>query len=391
MRILTSMLLGLALVAAGLETAAQDGRDSHGITIQPPGTVMVYDRCGEGVCPAGDSLYTTIQQGKAYVVLGDDGKSVYLLQPLSSLPYPYWVRGELSADGKSFSVPLGQYVFWSDHYDAGLTLSWGSTHYSGDAGNYRYWFTRDNSVTSVTYAIEDGTIRMLGSEGDISRGEPEGFVGTGLSANWDDNGDWQGYVEWNTAYVNGEAVTNAVPMNPVIHEWHDCGDVWGGTYLYFEIPAMDTDGNPLSIESMSYSVFVDNDERLTFDKDTYVNLQDDMYEFPYGFNDTEGLMGDFWGNMIFFYRTNEGDNPLFGWRIGIQSYYTTGGVRTASSIVYHEVFPLSGVDEALADKSVSSVRYYNLSGQEISQPSGLTIRVTTYSDGSTQAVKVLQR
>ena len=386
----TILALGLCLA---INIHAQGVSTAHGIATQPEGTLMVFDRSGEGIYPDGDSLFTTAQEGKAHVVFAPDGKTVYLLQPLFSLPYNYWVKGELNEDGTSFDVPLGQYVFWSDHYEAGLVLSWGTTsYYNGQDGHYRYTFKRDREATAVTYDIDGNTITMQGSDGDISATAPEALVGTGLSACWDDNGDWHGIVEWKTTYSNGVAITLPTPADPVIHEWYDCGEEWGGSYLYFDLPAWDVDGNPISPENLSYSIFVDDDQLLTFDKATYVNLEQDMSEFPYGFKDA-GMWGDFMGNIIFFYRTNEGthgEEPLFKWRIGMQLYYTSGEQRTASNIVYVDVMPQSGVNEALDDRQVSKVRYYDLSGQEVTNPSGLVIRVTTYSDGTTRATKVMK-
>ena len=61
-----------------------------------------------------------------------------------------------------------------------------------------------------------------------------------------------------------------------------------------------------------------------------------------------------------------------------------------SDIVYLEVYPHTAVDELSAGKAVTDVRYYNMAGQQMAQPNGLTIQVTTYSDGSTSAVKVVK-
>ena len=49
-----------------------------------------------------------------------------------------------------------------------------------------------------------------------------------------------------------------------------------------------------------------------------------------------------------------------------------------------------GVDEMMAGKTVSNVRYYNVAGQEMQEANGLTIVVTTYTDGTTNAVKVMK-
>jgi hypothetical protein len=50
----------------------------------------------------------------------------------------------------------------------------------------------------------------------------------------------------------------------------------------------------------------------------------------------------------------------------------------------------TSIDEAVADKQVAGVRYYNLAGQEMQQASGLTIVVTTYTDGTTSTAKVMK-
>ena len=77
-------------------------------------------------------------------------------------------------------------------------------------------------------------------------------------------------------------------------------------------------------------------------------------------------------------------------QLGIQVYYTIDGVRNASDIVYLEVFPDSGVDEVNAGKQVASVRYYNMAGQEMANPTGLTIQVTSYADGTRSVVKTIK-
>ena len=54
------------------------------------------------------------------------------------------------------------------------------------------------------------------------------------------------------------------------------------------------------------------------------------------------------------------------------------------------VSPLTGIDEMNADKQVANVRYFNMAGQEMQEANGLTIMVTTYTDGTTSAVKVVK-
>ena len=54
------------------------------------------------------------------------------------------------------------------------------------------------------------------------------------------------------------------------------------------------------------------------------------------------------------------------------------------------VTPRTGLDELTGEKAVAGVRYFNAMGQEMAQPSGMTIVVTTYTDGTTSAVKVVK-
>ena len=54
------------------------------------------------------------------------------------------------------------------------------------------------------------------------------------------------------------------------------------------------------------------------------------------------------------------------------------------------VSPMTGIEEMTTGKTVAGVRYFNAVGQEMSQPNGLTIMVTTYTDGTTSAVKVMK-
>ena len=58
--------------------------------------------------------------------------------------------------------------------------------------------------------------------------------------------------------------------------------------------------------------------------------------------------------------------------------------------VYCAQGPQTDVDELNAAKTVAGVRYFNLAGQEMQEADGMTIVVTTYTDGTTSAVKVMK-
>ena len=75
----------------------------------------------------------------------------------------------------------------------------------------------------------------------------------------------------------------------------------------------------------------------------------------------------------------------------VEAYAIADGKLKSEDIAYEFVVaPLTGIEEMNADKQVAGVRYFNMAGQEMQQAEGLTIVVTTYTDGTTSAVKVVK-
>ena len=361
------------------------------ITEQPEGTLVKYTRGGDFITVSLYGYSVEQQLGRVKVVYADDGKTVYIKDPLCYAEgVGAWVYGELSDDGTTITVPLGQYVSYNEDYGYGLILSWGST-VAFDLGDDFYWidFYADESVTEVTYAVDaaNGTITLQGTVGDASQPGPYNFEATGLAGVWDDDLT-MATIEWGSTWTEMGDIAPAVPANPEVLEFFDCGDESGFTRFDFNINLDDVDGKPLDTDYLTYSIFMDNDQLFTFDYDTYGvqnGFDTDMTEIPYGYSGE-----DFYLRRVYFYRTNEGDSPMFNWRIGIQLNYTIDGVTNKSDIVYLEVYPKpTAVDEVNAGKTVTGVRYFNIAGQEMAQPEGLSIKVTTYSDGTSSAAKVL--
>jgi len=76
----------------------------------------------------------------------------------------------------------------------------------------------------------------------------------------------------------------------------------------------------------------------------------------------------------------------------ILSFTDNGKHRVEAYAITYEfvVSPITGIDEMASGKQVAAMRYFNMAGQEMQQAQGLTIVVTTYSDGTTSAVKVVK-
>ena len=75
----------------------------------------------------------------------------------------------------------------------------------------------------------------------------------------------------------------------------------------------------------------------------------------------------------------------------VEAYAVADGKLPSEEIAYEFVVaPVTSIDEMMSGKTVAGVRYFNMAGQEMTEANGLTIMVTTYTDGTTSAVKVVK-
>ena len=346
--------------------------------------------------------------GKLIVAFDTANGEVYIQNPSWwHDSYNSWVKGTYDWTTGIITIPTGQYLTWSDAYEYGIQLGWGTTYVYEDGvdeyGDPAYYmgYEIDERTTEIQLMIDDDCIYLLGCEGDVNAEFPENFNATGLMTYWSDdlsmtaieftNRDEYGYALPFGYMVN---LVPAVPANPTADEWYDCGDESGFSKFYFTLPNTDVDGNMLDPEYLSYSVYVDNGNgaelfHFTGDDYTYdLAYDDDITEVPYILYSSAV---DFRDYFVYMYRTNEpGYEPLFTENIGIQAFYTVNGEKNASDIVWLYEAPHVNVNELNAGKTVANVRYFNVAGQEMAQPNGMTIMVTTYTDGTTSAAKVVK-
>ena len=74
----------------------------------------------------------------------------------------------------------------------------------------------------------------------------------------------------------------------------------------------------------------------------------------------------------------------------VEAYAVAPGKLPSEEIAYEFVVAPTGIDEMNAGKTVANVRYFNMAGQEMRQADGLTIVVTTFTDGTTSTAKVIK-
>ncbi|MBR7011522.1 MAG: hypothetical protein IKI10_01370 [Muribaculaceae bacterium] len=88
-----------------------------------------------------------------------------------------------------------------------------------------------------------------------------------------------------------------------------------------------------------------------------------------------------------------GDDPIHVTADGtysVEAYTVDGEDKSTSDTETFVISPKTGVNELINGKTVASQRFFNLAGQEMTEANGVTIVVTTYTDGTTSAVKVMK-
>ena len=302
-----------------------------------------------------------------------------------------WVYGSYDAATGIITVPTGQYLSWYPYDNYGEMLMWGETYIYEAKGEREYYLgdTIYSNIESIQFQLRDNNLYLLGAVGEVEAEYPFFYNTIGMCASYDDDVFLLAcetvLSEGQPIGIGGGTFNSAVPANPTADEWHDCGDESGQSYFAFTLPSTDVNGDPLDMHNVSYRIYTDDDQVFTFDAETYcLDIFENITEVPYWLW-SDGL--DFGEGKVFFYRTNMGSNPLFTWRIGIQVVYTMGGETNVSDIIYLDP---NAANETFANKTVANVRYYIVTGQEMQQPKGLTIEVTTYTDGTRKVVKVLK-
>ena len=108
------------------------------------------------------------------------------------------------------------------------------------------------------------------------------------------------------------------------------------------------------------------------------------------------------GAEVYYRIDGEDDDEFVKWD-GTPIYFRDNGDYTIEAYAVEpgkmpsEVVPQSihvteatSVNGLVNGKTVAGVRYFNMAGQEMQEANGVTIVVTTYTDGTTSAVKVIK-
>ena len=317
---------------------------------QPEGELKIYKRTSDcisssfGSSKATNSANAEQMEDQAEIVFSNDGKTVHFKDPLQSMSYNTWITGTLNEDGTRITVPLPQYLYFDSEDFIGIPLLMGECEMVLIDGGVLN-ISREGNYQEITYVIDGNTIKLEDTWADFSAPYPDNFNARGLSAF---NLEYSfGAVEANIVYT----LESDIPEDPT----QKTAD-----------PVIN--GYPMD-NGNAYCVEIVPSEPSTI----YYRVKKDNENFT---NWTT-----YFDNLIF-------NTP----GIYLVEAYAKADDKLPSDHLYHEfeIRVYTGVSEMTAGKQIVKSRYFNVMGQEIQQPDGMTIVVTTYSDGTTTVAKVMK-
>ena len=275
---------------------------------------------------------------KYQVQVGFDGNDVYF-SGLNSDCDDYWMKGTLSEDGKTVTIPASQYM-------GGFTIwSW----------TFDYFITAKDEENNMT----DVVLNYDASSSIFST--PQTVVLNGSKFDWDP------YQTFTSVEITKMPDLAATPADPIL-EYCDFTQEQGYNKIYASIPAEDVDGNDLLTSKLFYTIWFEWDgqpQPYTFTAALYSgDFGEDVTEVPYrhdGYDIYEG------GEIIYF---EDEPEELLSWsKVGIQSIYYGGGERHTSNIVWMDNpdFDPTGIGNLYDGRVLADDVIYNLSGQRLSK------------------------
>lgn len=177
------LFLLFAAFSLAVTTDAQTSTDGL-MTATPAGTLKTYERGGYSYYASNGYVRRGAQTGDMDVVFADDGSTVYIKDPLSKAITGVWVKGTLSSDGSTITLPLGQPIAYDTEQKDSVVLA--VMNYDDEYEE----FSQDASVKSLTYTIKGDVITLNGTSTYVI-----------LAAMWKTSKNWAEYGDYNSKYT----------------------------------------------------------------------------------------------------------------------------------------------------------------------------------------------
>lgn len=276
-----------------------------------------------------------------------------------------WIKGKIEGDKLVFSSPQYLGAGKSNHH---LYFLAGQRVMVLDPEKNEYVETYE-ACDKITFT----------REGNVYRADSVMFL------NWGRNS-----VHYRSAYerpILGEYTEMpATPQDPIIKAFQAYNAQMGYGAIRFDVPKKATTGEDLDVKKLFYQIYVD-DAVYTFEPRNHPNIDDDMVEIPYTFDEERDFRANGDDHIIYF--------SVKGFtRMGVQSIYKGGNVTRRSRIIYNIGDPVVDGISTIADeaKDIVSEVCSDLSGRRIAEPHrGVYIKTLTFADGSKRSYKLMKQ
>lgn len=152
---------------------------------RPAGTTRAYYRSGSAVGRGMAEVYEQIEEMAMFVCFADDGETVYLQNPVSGAFLDTWLRGSLSQDGRTITLPMGQEMWNYGSY--GLKIQMVDLQTEGGISA-----TLDYTATEATFTLsEDRNTITLDNTSDSHA----------LGICYTDDDSFVGFADFGTVYT----------------------------------------------------------------------------------------------------------------------------------------------------------------------------------------------
>ncbi|MDE5877404.1 MAG: hypothetical protein K2H47_07930 [Muribaculaceae bacterium] len=300
------------------------------------------------------------------VQIGVDGDKMYFAGSFTGIPEAA-VIGTIEGDKVTFEN--AQYIGISWDYSAMVYFLTGHMEELEDEnGSYNQFVIED----SMTFDY-DAEKKILSC--------PEG---TFLLSSVPDKIIYYSYVDAPYICVPDPNAKVTELQNPVITSFYDYDEEWDYyPEITFNFPTVDADKQPLDKSRLYYEVIVDGEPYEFYDDEYELPEGETMVtEIPFGFNSYDFYASGVQHDVVIY---SIGFDTL-----GIRTLYKGNDNTLYSDIVWVDQY--TKVNELSAAKDIVTVRYYDLMGNAIVNPTnGIFIRQTKYTDGSVKAEKIVRR
>lgn len=270
--------------------------------------------------------------------------------------------------------------------------------YLGENTNHHYAYLYGSTIKNAwndyygdyvmtTFATREASFDYIPADKLIN-----GCVGlsTSTSRATDDIGDDYIPVSSSIANVSVQYLVRDIktpPSKPTSITFYAFNDQYQYGYVSFSLSNLDEKGCLLDNDRLYYCVYFDysDTDREVFDfmPDEYPSLEEVTNLIPYTYNDYYNFEAMGYSHTFYYYIDGL-DN------IGIQTVYNNEeNVLFASNVV---VFPVTSRLDSRFDTelTVKDVTYFDLQGRQVANPvSGIYVKRTTYTDGTSTTVKTI--